>query len=82
MPRVPLTGHRTDQSLELRRGKRLLYVFDLTRLVEMWLVRFGDGFSGPNEFMLALVGSNSATPLPLEHHSVWTSLLTVALTKP
>lgn len=75
MPVVPVTGHRTDNSLELRRGDDVLHVFDLTQLVEVLLVRVGDGFSGPNEFILILVGPHSATPLPLEHHSVWTSLL-------
>jgi hypothetical protein len=75
MPNVPVTGHRTDDSLELRRGNHVLHVFDLTQLVEVLLVRVGEGFSGPNEFILILVEPHSATPLPLEHHSVWTSLL-------
>lgn len=75
MPHVPVTAHRTDVSLELRRGDHVLQVIDLTQLVEVWLVRVGEGFSGPDEFILVLVGSNTATPLPLEHHAVWTGLL-------
>ena len=70
-----LSSHRTGDLLELRRGTEPPHVLDLAHLTEVWLVRVGEGFSGPNEFVLILVGPDSATPLPLKHHSLWTDLL-------
>lgn len=75
MPHMPVSTRRTGDSLEVRQGDLLHRVLDLAQLVEVWLVRVGEGFAGPGEFILVLVGSNSATPLPLEHHAVWTDLL-------
>lgn len=75
MPSAPLTSHRTGDVLRLQRGNAPPHWVNLAGLTEAWLVRVGDGFSGPDASILILVTPGSATPLPLEHHSLWTDLL-------
>jgi hypothetical protein len=59
-----------DTGLQLLQGSDSVRI-PFPDITAAWIVHVGDGFSGPDEYVLVLVTGDTATPLSLEHHSQW-----------